>query len=174
MDEFWVFGYGSLMWNPGFEHVERQVALVHGFHRALCVKSHVHRGTAERPGLVLGLDRGGACKGVAFRTDPEYRPAVTGYLRERELVTSVYIERLVTLRLGSGRKVTALTYVIDRSHFQYASGMHAEDAAAIVRGAVGKSGRNEDYVLNTLSHMREIGINDHWMEDVGRRIVSLP
>lgn len=170
MDEFWVFGYGSLMWNPGFEFAERHVAVVHGYHRALCVRSWVHRGTRERPGLVLGLDRGGACKGVAFRADGGIRDQVVDYLRARELVTHVYRERTINIRLMSGRKVEALTYVIDRNHHQYAGALHTDEAAGIVRGAIGKSGRNEDYVLATLAHMREIGINDHWMEDVARKI----
>lgn len=102
MDEFWVFGYGSLMWNPGFEFMERSEALVYGYRRSLCVRSFVHRGTRDNPGLVLGLDRGGACRGMAFRISPEKWKEVIDYLRARELVTNVYLERRVRLQLPAG------------------------------------------------------------------------
>jgi hypothetical protein len=108
MDDFWVFGYGSLMWRPGFAHEETRQARLFGYHRALCVRSFVHRGTPERPGLVLGLDRGGSCHGVAFRVRPADRDTVTEYLRARELVTNVYLETTRKVRLDDGRDVRAL------------------------------------------------------------------
>ncbi|WP_439618886.1 gamma-glutamylcyclotransferase [Shinella sp.] len=168
MNEFWVFGYGSLMWNPGFEFEERQPAHLFGFRRSLCVRSWVHRGTEEKPGLVLGLDYGGSCRGVAFRIAPENCDAVVDYLRERELVTHVYKERTLSAMLGGGRRVTTLAYIIDRAHQQYAGSLSVDEAASTVSEAVGKSGRNIDYVRNTLAHLREMGIRDHWLEDVGR------
>ncbi|MGF0539660.1 gamma-glutamylcyclotransferase [Agrobacterium sp. ES01] len=170
MDEFWVFGYGSLMWNPGFPYEQRVLGLTFGFRRSLCVRSWVHRGTQERPGLVLGLDRGGSCRGVAFRVDAQHWSATVEYLRERELVTHVYKERSVPVRLEDGRVVKALTYVIDRSHQQYASGVTVAEAAKTVSEAVGRSGRNRDYVANTISHLKEIGIRDHWLEDVFKAV----
>ncbi|NBB48260.1 gamma-glutamylcyclotransferase [Rhizobium sp. CRIBSB] len=170
MDEFWVFGYGSLMWNPGFPYEERVLAHLGGYRRALCVRSYVHRGTEQRPGLVLGLDRGGSCKGVAFRVAPSDWQATVDYLRERELVTSVYLERHVRARLSDGRDVRALTYVIDRAHSQYAGAVTVEEAACIVGGAVGRSGPNPVYVANTVAHMRELGIRDHWLESVASAI----
>ncbi|MDB5526577.1 MAG: chaC [Rhizobium sp.] len=170
MDEFWVFGYGSLMWHPGFEFEERQIAVAHGYHRALCIHSWVHRGVETAPGLVLGLDRGGACKGTAFRIQPDKRDEVTAYLRERELVTSVYLERSVPIRLADARRSKAIAYVVDRRHRQYVPGLSADDAAQIVANAVGKSGRNSDYVLNTVAHLRSLGIRDHWMEEVADKI----
>lgn len=168
MNDFWVFGYGSLMWNPGFEFEERQAAHLFGFRRALCVRSWVHRGTEARPGLVLGLDRGGSCRGMAFRVAPERWEAVVDYLRERELVTHVYKERTMPATLGDGRRVTTLAYVIDRAHHQYAGALTVAEAAEAVRSAIGKSGPNIEYVRNTLIHLREMGIRDHWLEDVGR------
>ena len=114
MGDFWVFGYGSLIWRPGFAHVETSRARLHGFRRSLCVYSWVHRGTEQRPGLVLGLDRGGSCVGLAFRVPGELRDEVVAYLRERELVTKVYLERLLPVRLASGETVAALCYVVDR------------------------------------------------------------
>ncbi|KQS77658.1 gamma-glutamyl cyclotransferase [Rhizobium sp. Leaf384] len=172
-DDIWVFGYGSLMWNPGFAFVEQIRARVFGYRRALCVRSQVHRGTAERPGLVLGLDRGGSCLGMAFRIAGGDREAVIAYLRERELVTHVYKERLVPLRLADGRTVTALAYVIDRAHLQYAGALQADEAALIVAQARGRSGENVDYVMNTLDHLRAMGIRDHWLEEVGRGVQTL-
>ncbi len=116
MGDFWVFGYGSLMWRPGFAHVETRRARLHGYHRALCVYSWVHRGTEQRPGLVLGLDRGGSCVGLAYRVPGELREEVVEYLRARELVTSVYLERFLPVRLAGGDLVEALCYTVDRTH----------------------------------------------------------
>ncbi|MDI7862599.1 gamma-glutamylcyclotransferase [Rhizobiaceae bacterium n13] len=166
MDEFWVFGYGSLMWNPGFAYLERAPAHVHGYRRALCVRSWVHRGSEAAPGLVLGLDRGGSCRGIAFRVDEGEQDAVLDYLRERELVTHVYKERVMPVALGNGRRVKAVTYVIDREHRQYAGALAIAEAARIVHSAHGKSGPNDAYVLNTLAHLKEMGIRDHWLEQV--------
>jgi cation transport protein ChaC len=159
-DEFWVFGYGSLMWRPGFRFVERRHARVHGYHRALCVFSHVHRGTPDKPGLVLGLDRGGRCHGVAFRVALHEVEATIAYLREREQVTSVYLERRVPARLDDGRLVEALTYAVDRGHPQYAGRLPPEDLLRLVRQGVGVSGANPDYVRSTYAHLTEMGVSD--------------
>jgi len=170
MGDFWVFGYGSLMWRPGFAHVETRKARLSGYRRALCIRSHVHRGTPDRPGLVLGLDRGGSCLGLAFRVPAELTDEVMAYLRERELVTNVYLERKVRVRFETGETVDAVTYVADRTHFQYARSMDAEDAARTVTGAMGQSGPNEEYVLNTLEHLNALGIRDRWLENVAARL----
>ncbi|TIT15296.1 MAG: gamma-glutamylcyclotransferase [Mesorhizobium sp.] len=177
MGDFWVFGYGSLIWRPGFAHVETRRARLHGYRRSLCVYSFVHRGRRERPGLVLGLDRGGSCIGLAFRVPGDLRNEVITYLRERELVTNVYRERMLSIRLDSdgmngGEIVPAVAYVVDRTHEQYAGALDAADAATVVRGAVGQSGKNEDYVLSTLEHLEALGIRDHWLEEVAKRIGS--
>lgn len=174
MDDFWVFGYGSLMWRPGFAHVETRKARLHGYRRALCVRSHVHRGTPGRPGLVLGLDRGGSCLGLAFRVPGALRGEVMAYLRERELVTSVYHERAVRLRLEAGGLVEAIAYVVDRGHGQYAGRLEVEQAAGLVRGARGRSGRNEDYVVNTVAHLAALGIRDQWLETLAGRLGAWP
>jgi cation transport protein ChaC len=170
MDEFWVFGYGSLMWHPGFEFEERRLAVLRGYRRALCIHSWVHRGTQDAPGLVLGLDRGGACKGAAFRIHPDNRDDVVAYLRERELVTNVYLERILPVRIEDGRRAVAITYVADRTHVQYAAGLTIDTAARTVATSVGKSGKNADYVANTLAHLRELGIRDNWLEAVADRM----
>jgi len=166
MSDFWVFGYGSLMWRPGFPHRERVPALLGGAHRALCIYSWVHRGSEARPGLVLGLDRGGSCRGVAYRVDVGARDEVIAYLRARELVTAVYREswRPVRLLAAGNRTVRALTYVADRDHVQYAGRLPRQALLAHVRDARGRSGDNASYVLNTVGHLRELGIADATLE----------
>lgn len=158
--DLWVFGYGSLMWRPGFPFLERRHAHLHGYHRALCVYSHVHRGTPERPGLVLGLDRGGRCHGVAFRVAPEEAAETVQYLREREQVTAVYVERRLPVRLAGGETVAALAYVVDRGHPQYAGRLPQEESLRFVRQGVGVSGANPDYVRSTHRHLLEMGVTD--------------
>lgn len=172
MGDFWVFGYGSLMWRPGFAHSETRRARLFGYRRALCVRSFVHRGTPHRPGLVLGLERGGSCIGMAYRVPDALREEVTSYLRERELVTSVYVERVLPIRIAGGSTVEAMCYTVDRSHPQYAGGLDEATAVAIVGGGVGRSGRNEDYVFSTVAHLEVLGIRDHWMERVAALVRS--
>jgi cation transport protein ChaC len=162
--DLWVFGYGSLMWRPGFDFVERRGALVHGWRRSLCVYSHVYRGTPERPGLVLGLDRGGACRGVAFRVAATLRTLTIEYLRAREQVTAVYLERTVLAHLSGGATVEVVTYVADRGHAQYAGRLERERLLELVTHGVGVSGSNIDYVLNTEAHLRESGVTDPTLE----------
>jgi len=160
----WVFGYGSLMWRPGFPYALRRRALLRGWRRSLCVYSHVYRGTPERPGLVLGLDRGGACRGVAFLVDSADREAVIGYLREREQVTAVYLERSAPIVLETGERVFALTYVADRGHPQYAGRVKPSEMLEIVRARSGQSGPNAEYVTQTHRHLLEMGVLDRELE----------
>jgi cation transport protein ChaC len=153
------------MWRPGFDHIERLPARLSGAHRALCVYSWVHRGTRERPGLVLGLDRGGSCRGIAYRVTTEHRDSVIQYLRDRELVTNVYLETWRDIVLdGSARAVRALTFVVDRTHEQYAGKLSHETLLSLVRHGVGRSGVNADYVVNTATHIRELGFRDRVLE----------
>jgi cation transport protein ChaC len=173
MDQFWVFGYGSLMWRPGFAYLVSEAARLHGYHRSLCVYSHVHRGTPEAPGLVLGLDRGGSCHGMAFQVAPEDWQATIGYLRSREQATSVYLERHKTVRLlASGRVVQAVTFLVDRAHRQYAGVLEDEEILRLVRRGQGVSGHCVDYVMNTLSHLREMKIHDPALERLALRLGS--
>jgi glutathione-specific gamma-glutamylcyclotransferase len=168
--ELWVFGYGSLMWRTGFDYLERRQAKLIGGHRALCVYSHIHRGTPEKPGLVLGLDRGGSCRGVAFRVAADKANATISYLPARELVTKVYKEavRPVDLLEGSKERVRALCFLVDRSHPQYAGGISLEEQLRLVRQGHGRSGANPEYVRETVQHMHELGIRDpalEWLTD---------
>ncbi len=160
--QHWVFGYGSLMWRPGFDYEERREAVLYGAHRRLCIYSHFHRGTPERPGLVLGLDRGGSCRGIAYRVAAADYTAVLDYLRGREQVTGVYREvtRRVRLLGEPDRFVHALCYVPDPSHAQYAGRLDPEEQIRIVAQGIGNSGPNPDYVASAVSHLASLGISD--------------
>jgi cation transport protein ChaC len=160
--DLWVFGYGSLMWRPGFAFEEQVQARLIGAHRALCVYSFDHRGTPERPGLVLGLDRGGACRGIAFRVAAARRDDTVAYLRAREQTTNVYHEvtRPVWLKDDPRRQVTALTYIVNRGHVQYAGRLHLQDQVRYVRQGHGRSGNNRDYVLSTVAAIEAQGFRD--------------
>jgi glutathione-specific gamma-glutamylcyclotransferase len=160
--DLWVFGYGSLMWRPGFDALERVPARLMGLHRALCVYSFVHRGTPERPGLVLGLDRGGMCRGIAFRVAAAARTETIAYLRAREQVTSVYLEtvRRIELEDETRRQVRALCYVVDRGHVQYAGRLALEQSLHLVRHGHGTSGANRDYVVETVRALETLGYRE--------------
>lgn len=168
--DFWVFAYGSLMWRPGFDFIESALAFVQGYHRSLCIFSHVHRGTPERPGLVLGLDRGGSCQGVAFRVAATKRAATLCYLRERELVTAVYKEKTLTMEFTEGASVPAVAYVADRTHPQYAGRLSIDEVAQLVSTARGASGDNPAYVRNTYEHLLRLGLHDEELAAVTRRL----
>jgi cation transport protein ChaC len=171
--DFWVFGYGSLMWRPGFDFIDSALAFVHGYHRSLCIFSHVHRGTPRRPGLVLGLDRGGSCRGVAFRVAARAREATLAYLRERELVTSVYLEKTVALRFSEGGTAPALAYVVDRAHRQYAGRLPLEEMTRLIAEGAGVNGDNPAYVRNTYEHLLRLDIHDGELAEVVRRLDAL-
>jgi glutathione-specific gamma-glutamylcyclotransferase len=161
-DDLWIFGYGSLIWRPGFDYLEARPAKLIGEHRALCIYSFVHRGTPERPGLVLGLDRGGACLGMAYRIAEQKRDSTVAYLRAREQVTSVYREVLRSVWLDSDprQRVSALAYVADRGHVQYAGRLTLAARLHLVRNGHGHSGPNDEYVIATVAALEQCGIHD--------------
>jgi cation transport protein ChaC len=166
--DLWVFGYGSLMWRPGFEFIERVPARLIGEHRALCVYSFVHRGTPEKPGLVLGLDRGGACRGIAFRVAAKQRKYTVEYLRSREQTTNVYREvmRSVWLENEARQRVSALAYVVDRGHVQYAGRLSLAEQLRHVLQGHGRSGNNRDYVLSTVKSIEAQGFRDRQLHQL--------
>jgi cation transport protein ChaC len=171
-EDLWVFGYGSLIWRPGFEFVERVPAHIIGLHRSLCVYSFDHRGTPERPGLVLGLDIGGACRGIAYRVAAKHRPATLAYLREREQTTAVYRESVRNIWLAGQpeRRVDALCYLVDRGHAQYAGRLTHDRQLQIVRQGRGKSGNNRDYVIETVKALEGLKIIDHDLHVLAERL----
>jgi cation transport protein ChaC len=160
--DLWVFGYGSLMWRPGFDYIESRRARLIGEHRALCIYSFVHRGTPDKPGLVLGLDRGGTCLGMAFRVPAAQRNATVNYLREREQVTSVYREvlRSVWLEGDARQRVSALAYASDQGHPQYAGRLSADEQLHLVQQGHGQSGPNSEYVIATVAALEAQGYRD--------------
>jgi cation transport protein ChaC len=164
--DLWVFGYGSLMWRPAFDFLERRSARLNGAHRALCVFSYHHRGSPERPGLVLGLDRGGSCRGIAFRIAAAKVEPTLAYLREREQITRVYREtmRPVDLIDAPYGRVRALTYLVDHSHAQYAGELPLDKQLHLVRQGHGRSGANRDYLLETVKELEALGIRDKTLE----------
>ena len=160
--DLWVFGYGSLIWRPGFDYLEARRAKLIGEHRSLCIYSFVHRGTPEKPGLVLGLDRGGACQGMAYRIAEQNRSAIIAYLRAREQATSVYREvlRSIWLEGGERERISALAYVADRGHVQYAGRLSLEHQVHLVRQGHGQSGPNDEYVIETVAALEAMNIRD--------------
>jgi glutathione-specific gamma-glutamylcyclotransferase len=171
-EDLWVFGYGSLMWRPGFSYLERVEARLIGAHRALCIYSFVHRGTPERPGLVLGLDHGGTCRGIAYRVAAAKRAATVAYLREREQGTSVYREcvRSVWLKGEPERRVPALCYVVDRGHAQYAGRLTLEQQLHHVRQGRGQSGPNRNYVVATVAALEQLGYRETELHLLAERL----
>lgn len=153
----WVFAYGSLMWRPDFEHAEVRPARLLGWHRSMCILSTHYRGTPDRPGLVLGLDRGGSCLGRAFRVDGRQWPQVRDLLHARELITGVYLPRFLPVTLDDHRRVPAYAFIVDRDHRQYFAGPADEAARLILQGA-GPMGTSRDYLASTLAHMDELGV----------------
>jgi cation transport protein ChaC len=170
-EDLWVFGYGSLLWNPGFVYQEAHGARLTGYHRALCIYSHRYRGTPDRPGLVLGLDRGGSCLGLAFRVAHEDAAVVRSYLRDREMVNGVYREGFRRVRLTDGVVVNALCYIADRAHRQYAGHLDREQRLAIARTGIGSAGPNVDYVVNTATKLRDIGVRDAELDWFAERLL---
>lgn len=172
---FWVFGYGSLVWQPGFEFSAHHIARMQGFTRTFCMRSIHHRGTEEEPGLVLALDRDVAsfCDGVAFFVESRNAMATIAYLRERELISSAYLEQVHEVTLENGEKVDAVSYVVDTDHVQYCGGLPLSEQAEIISTAVGGRGPNSEYLYNTAAHLRELGIEDHDLNWLETRVRSL-
>ena len=172
--DYWVFGYGSLIWDPGFEPAEVRLATLRGFHRSFCMRSVNHRGSHAEPGLVLALDRaeGASCTGLALRAAPDEAMAVRQMIRERELITSAYLERTVTLETEGG-SLDALAYIIDREHGQYCAGLPLDVQAGIIATARGGRGPNDAYLHNTVAALRQRGIEDPEMDRLSEMVRAL-
>ena len=175
LQPLWVFGYASLLWNPGFPVAEQRLARLDGYYRSFCMRSIHHRGTEADPGLVLALDEapGASCQGLALRVEAGAEAATIAYLRERELISSAYLERLLPLDLEGGESVTALAYVIDPHHGQYAAHLGLEEQAHIIASAVGGRGPNTEYLWNTADHLAEMGVEDPDLAWLSARVRTL-
>jgi cation transport protein ChaC len=158
-----IFAYGSLMWNPGFEFESAKPANLTGYHRRLSVYSNHYRGTFAKPGLVLGLDKGGNCEGVIYAIAPERWDETIEYVRKRELITEIYNEVMVPVQ-SQGQTLHAITYVVDPSHEQFAPAKSSEDTLALIKQGCGISGTCEEYVVNTILHLRSLGVYDQQLE----------
>jgi cation transport protein ChaC len=156
----WVFGYGSLIWNPGFAFLRSEKALLRGAHRSLSIYSHRHRGTPEHPGLVFGLSHGGSCLGVAFEVEAARWPQIFDYLQEREQDRGVYREAWRNVTLAGGLSVKALAYLVNEQHAQFAGRLALDEQLRLIRHSTGESGRNTEYVRNTAEHLLALGIRD--------------
>lgn len=172
----WVFGYGSLIWNPGFAHDATRIARLQGWHRSFCMRSIHHRGTPEAQGLVLALDRasGARCDGVAFRVTQGAEDETLALLRERELISSAYLEEWVEVEVQGGGRERALAYVIDPGHEQYCGGLPLEEQAQIIARAWGGRGSNRDYLNATARHLHDLGIADPDLDWLVARVADLP
>jgi cation transport protein ChaC len=167
----WVFGYGSLVWQPGFAYASRHIARLNGYERSFCMRSIHHRGTPDAPGLVLALDAGeGGCDGVAFEVPAPIADETLEYLRARELISAAYLETRQTIALEHGPQVEAVAYVIDREHDQYCGGMTLEDQARIIARAVGGRGPNAAYLFNTAAHLADLGLRDPQLDWLAARV----
>jgi glutathione-specific gamma-glutamylcyclotransferase len=172
-DDLWIFAYGSLIWDPCFDPVERMVARLTGWHRSFCMKSVRYRGTEAEPGLVLALDEraGAQCDGIAFRISADAAEGTLSVLRERELgITSAYVERRLPVDLTDGRRVGAVTFVIDRSHGQYCGTLSLEEQARLIAVRMGVRGPNRDYLWNTAEHLTQLGLSDPDLDWLAGRV----
>jgi len=170
--DIWIFAYGSLMWEPGFDHVEAAPALLWGYHRRFCLYSHQYRGTPERPGLVLGLDRGGACKGVAYRVPPQAAEPALRYLWQREMPGRTYRLKEVWVRLWRD-KVKALAFIVDRRHPQYAGELSLEETARLILQGIGRRGHCRQYLENTVRRLERLGVVDGPLHKLEQRVKEL-
>lgn len=170
-EDLWVFAYGSLIWHPGFAWTERRLATVRGYHRSLCLWSHDHRGSPDNPGLVFGLDRGGCCRGVAFKVAAHDVPDVFKALWRREMVTGAYTPRWLTCHTEQ-EPVRGLVFLLNRACHEYAADISDDRLLACVRNAVGHSGPCLDYVVETERALRAHGIDDGRLGALVRKLAQ--
>ena len=169
-EDIWVFGCGSLMWQPDFPHVDVRLALLRGYHRAMCIYSTRYRGTPARPGLVAGLDRGGSCRGRAYRVAAGEVEGVLEYLDHREMLTGVYHPKFVPVRLDDGRRVPAYAFIARRDHRQYAGHLTPDEAARLIRQGHGSRGPSREYLENTIGQLADMGIRDAALQRILRAV----
>ena len=171
----WVFGYASLLWNPGFSVAEEKHGVLQGLHRSFCMSSIHHRGSVEEPGLVLALDAqdGSSCEGVLLRVPDEGFDDVVAALRERELISSAYVEHLLPVKIADGSEIIALAYVIDPDHEQYVAHLTLEEQAQIIAHAIGGRGPNCEYLWNTVAKLHELNVADPELDWLADRVRTL-
>lgn len=168
--DFWIFAYGSLMWNPEFDYLRSEKAQLFGYHRSLCLWTVEHRGTVSQPGLVMGLDKGGSCKGRAFLVAEKGSHEILNQLNQREMITGAYISEMQNIRLSTEEKVCAICLIARRDHPQYVKNLDQKNKIKLIKRAHGQRGSNKEYVLNTLKHLNQIGIVDRSLQAIGQAL----
>ncbi|MDF1720887.1 MAG: gamma-glutamylcyclotransferase [Minwuia sp.] len=169
-EDVWVFGYGSLIWNPAFHFAEKRIARIHGLHRRFCLETPLGRGSPEQPGRVLGLDRGGSCSGMAFRLDPGEAKHELGILWRREMISNAYSAAIVKARTDDGRLVRAATFVINRQSPRYCGETDLDKVAYSIAHAEGWLGPCSDYLFQTLEGLHGLGLRDSYLEKLAARV----
>lgn len=169
-EDFYVFAYGSLMWRPDFIYADVWPATLFGYHRSFCICSTHYRGSEDCPGLVLGLDRGGMCRGRLYRVSPGDAEAAARYLHDREMVSGCYLPKWLTFRRADGVMQRGLAYIADRNHWQYAGKLSDDEMVAMITRACGSAGRNIDYLRNTVEHLDDIGLKESRLHHILRKI----
>ena len=168
----WLFGYGSLVWNPIVQYLERRVARLHGFHRSFCLWSHVNRGSLQKPGLVLGLDSGGSCRGVAFRIAGRRAVDELRLLWRREMVLGAYTPRWA--RIDSGDETfRAIAFFVNRAHPSYAGKLPPETVIRTLVSTRGQLGTPAEYLLETVRGLVEHGVRDPYLLELRKRVLAL-
>jgi glutathione-specific gamma-glutamylcyclotransferase len=167
----WLFGYGSLIWNPAFHFTDRLTGTVYGYHRRFCLWTHLGRGCPERPGLVLGLERGGSCRGVAFHIAPDAVAEELAIVWRREMLSGAYVPRWVDVHTALG-DVRAITFVINHAHERYARLLPDDRVAEVIATAEGFLGPCADYLINTVDHLAALGIRDQPLERLRQRVLA--
>ncbi len=167
--DVWLFGYGSLMWNPTIHYVERRAAKLYGYHRQFCLWTHMGRGTPEQPGLMLGLQSGGSCNGIAYRVEADIADHELSVVWNREMVSGAYVPKIVQIRTN-GAPVNAIAFVINQNHDRYAGRLPDETIVDAIAKAEGPIGRCCNYLFNTVENLDELGIGDGPMHSLCRAV----
>ncbi|MSQ19965.1 MAG: gamma-glutamylcyclotransferase [Betaproteobacteria bacterium] len=167
----WVFGYGSLIWNPLLHFIDREAATLHGYHRRFCLWSRTGRGLPERPGLVLGLDRGGCCRGVGFRIERSVVREELRLLWRREMLAAAYTPRWITVRVG-GEDVKAVAFIINRKHSNYAGRLTIDQTVQALATGIGSLGSSREYFLHTIDGLRQHGVDDPHLIHLRERVLG--
>ncbi len=175
-EDIWLFAYGSLIWSPMIHFVEQRHAELYGFHRQFCMQTKMGRGTPDRPGLMLALENGGSCKGIAFRITAKTREQELKVIWNREMVGGSYIPKFVKLHIGVGsdkKIVRAIAFTMNHAHENYIGKLTIDEVAKTLAYAEGPLGKGEDYLFNTVSRLKELGLVDHHLFKLARMIRAL-
>jgi len=171
--DVWVFAYGSLIWNPTIDSVERRPAELRGYHRRFCLWTHLGRGTIDCPGLMLALERGGSCHGIVYRIAAEVADQELMILWRREMLTGAYRPRWVKTRSANNESIHAIAFTMNTAHERYAGRLSEAEVAAVIARATGVLGPCCSYLFSTVDHLRQMGLRDRHLECLAREVEAL-